>query len=466
MENRKIHLISLTITALVLTSGCASVSPHDAYKEVEASLEERGIESVYWYTGEEEDEEIEEKIDQLLEEELTVNSAVQITLLNNRRLQAVYSQLGVAQADLVQAGLLSNPIFRGSLLLPVGSGSQELQLGISQSFLEIFYIPLRKRVAKSMLEETKLVVTASVLDFEYRARTAFYQAQATAQRLEMFEQITLATELGYEMAQRLQEAGNINELELHEHRDLYEQARINLRLVERDYLRAREGLNRVMGIFGEEIEWTMHRRLPMIPEEEVDLDMIESRVIEKSLDLALARQRIITAGNLLGFQETTALFPVMRAGVGTENEAGNWRVGPTLALPIPFFDQGQARIARSFSELRIQQDNYIALAIEIRSKTREARENIGAAMQLSEHYQNIILPLRERITGEAQLQYNAMQIGVFELLRARERQIEAGEGYVKFLLDYWTSRAMIDLLLKGRTPPHPFFLESHYADER
>jgi len=466
MENRIIHLLSLAFTVLILATGCASVSPHNAYKEVEASLEERGIESVYWYTGEEEDKKVEEKIGQFLKEELTVNSAVQITLLNNRRLQARYAQLGIAQADLVQAGLLSNPIFRGSLLLPIGNGSQELQIGISQSFLEIFYIPLRKRVAESMLEETKLIVTASVLDFEYRARTAFYKAQASAQRLEMFEQITLATELGYEMAQRLHQAGNINELELHEHRDLYEQARMNLRSVERDYIRDREGLNRVMGIFGEDIEYTMHHRLPKIPEEKVDLEMIESRVIEQSLDLALGRQRIITAGRLLGFKETTALFPILMAGAGAENEAGNWRVGPTLSLPIPFFDQGQARIARSHSELQMQQENYMGLAIEIRSKAREARENIEAAKELSEHYENVILPLRERITGEAQLQYNAMQIGIFELLRARERQIEAGEGYVQTLLDYWTSRAMIELLLRGRTPPHPFFLESHYADER
>ena len=452
MDNSKRNLTGTITALLIFATGCVSTSPHAAFEEVEANLEERGVEAVHWYTGVEEDEKAEERIRQLLDDDLTAESAVRITLLNNRRLQSVYSTLGVAQADLVQAGLLSNPVLSGSLLLPVDGGSRELELGVTQSFLEVFYIPLRRRVAASALEETKLVVTASVMDFEFHARTALYKAQAFSQRLEMFEQIALATELGYDMAQRLHEAGNITGLELHEHRDLFEQARVDLRLAERDFLRARERLNRIMGIFGKDIEWTIADRLPHVPDDEPDLEGLESRVIEKSMDLAIARQRIITAGELLGFEEASALVPELAAGAKAEYEAGDWRAGPTLALPIPFFDRGQARIARNRSELRMQQDDYKALAIEIRSKARQAREDIESARQISEHYQEVILPIRERITGEAQLQYNAMQIGLFELLRARERQIEAGEKYLESLLSYWKSRAAIDLLLRGRTP--------------
>ena len=444
--------VSLLVSLFVIIAGCASTSPQAAFEEVEAGLEERGIEKVHWYTGSEEDEESKVKIGQLLDDELTVDTAVQITLMNNRRLQAVYSQLGVAQADLVQAGLLSNPVFSGSILFPMSSGNREFELGITQGFLEIFYIPLRKRVAGSLLDETKLVVTASVLDYEYRTRTAFYKTQASSQRLEMFEQITLATELGYDLAQRLHEAGNITELELHEHRDMYEQARVELRLAEGDYFRSREELNRIMGVFGENAGWSIKGRLPQIPDDEIDLANIEAQVIETSLDLEIARQRIMTAGKMLGIRENTALVPFLSAGAEAEYEAGDWRVGPTLSLPIPFFDQGRARIARSHSELRIQQENYNALAVEIRSIARVARENIEAARQISKHYENVILPIRERITGEAQLQYNAMQIGLFELLRARERQIEAGERYIHSLQNYWISTVAIEQLLKGRTP--------------
>ena len=441
------------LAVFLFVAGCATTSPQAAFEAVEAGLEERGVESAHWHTGVEADQEVAETLRRLLDEDLTVESAVQITLLNNRRLQAVYSELGVAQADLVDAGLLSNPLFSGGILFPVNSRNREINLGITQSFLDIFYIPLRRRVAESLLDETKLIVTASVLDFEYRARKAFYHAQASSQRVEMFEQITLATELGYELAQRLHEAGNITQLELNEHRDLYEQARVELRLVERDHQRSRENLNRIMGVSGEDIEWNLDARLPPPPDDELDLHDIETQVMEASLDLEIARQRIVTAGTLLGVRETTALVPSLTVGAEAEHEAGSWIVGPTLALPIPFFDRGQARIARSRAELRMQQDSYEALGVEIHSLTREAREDLEAARQIATHYQDTILPLRERITEEAQLQYNAMQIGLFGLLRARERQIEAGERYIEALLTYWTARTVIDQLLKGRTPP-------------
>jgi cobalt-zinc-cadmium efflux system outer membrane protein len=61
-----------------------------------------------------------------------------------------------------------------------------------------------------------------------------------------------------------------------------------------------------------------------------------------------------------------------------------------------------------------------------------------------------LLPLHERIVNESQLQYNAMQLGPIELLRARERQIETAVGYIEALRDYWVARGDAGQLLAGR----------------
>ena len=93
--------------------------------------------------------------------------------------KAVYSDLGVAQADLVQAGLLSNPIFDGAIKWPIpGGGKPDLELAAVMNFLDIFYLPLRKRVAAARFEEAKTRVGGMVLDFAVRVRTAFYGHQA------------------------------------------------------------------------------------------------------------------------------------------------------------------------------------------------------------------------------------------------------------------------------------------------
>jgi cobalt-zinc-cadmium efflux system outer membrane protein len=366
-------------------------------------------------------------------------------------LQSVYQTLGIAQADLVQAGLLSNPVFGGAERLPVDGGLSTLGLSVAQSFLEIFYIPLRKRAAKSQLEEAKLAVAGLVLDFEYETRIIFYEVQANAQLVEMLQQVGQAMESGYDFARRLHAAGNITDLELNQQRDLYEQARLDLRQAEADLIHFRERLNQLMGLYGEQIHWKTSGRLEEVPGEEIGVERLEARVVEQSLDLKLAAQRIITAGHRLGFTETTALVPWLDLGVDAE-KTEDWEVGPALSFPIPLFDQGRPRIARNRAELRQDQERYTAFAVEIRSITRQYRNHLEAAKDMARHYRQVILPLRERIINETQLQYNAMQVGLPELLRAREQQIEAGKAYVHTLYEYWSAKTAIALLLRGRVP--------------
>ena len=68
------------------------------------------------------------------------------------------------------------------------------------------------------------------------------------------------------------------------------------------------------------------------------------------------------------------------------------------------------------------------------------------------YYRDILLPLHERIVNEAQLQYNAMQLGPFQLLRAREQQVETAVAYIDALRDYWLARGDVGQILSGRLP--------------
>ena len=63
-----------------------------------------------------------------------------------------------------------------------------------------------------------------------------------------------------------------------------------------------------------------------------------------------------------------------------------------------------------------------------------------------------MLPLRNEIVEQTQLQYNAMQLGPFQLLIAKQQQIDAGAAYIRALRDYWLARTELDQLLNGRMP--------------
>jgi cobalt-zinc-cadmium efflux system outer membrane protein len=417
------------------------------------TVEERNKNQIFWNNGTELDNEAAKQLGLLVNRKLSADDAVQIALLNNRDLQAVYSDLGVAQADLVQAGLLSNPIFDAAVLFPIsGGGRPDLELGAAMNFLNIFYIPLRKRIAAARFEEAKASVAGSVLDFAARVRSAFYSYQADEQMLELRQTIVQALAASFELARRIYEAGNMSDLDFFRERAQLEAGKLALRTAEISVRQSREDLNILMGFWGAQTQWQSAGRLPDIPEQLPETKDIERLSLERSLQLAQARQGIIGAGEQLALTRWTTLLPEFSVGSQGERREGAWEVGPKLDFSIPFFDQGQARVGRTAAELRRIQQEYYSLAVRIRAQARAVRDRFEGATDRAMYYRDILLPLHERIVNEAQLQYNAMQLGPFLLLRAREQQIQTAVAYIEALRDYWLARGDLGQLMSGRLP--------------
>ena len=431
--------------------GCANVPGDAGFGDVERAVAERIGSRVHWNRGSAADEAVAETVRSMLSRELGVDEAVQIALLNNRSLQATYEGLGVAQAEVVQAGLLRNPIFDAEVKFVEGGGGHSLELAVVQDFLDVFLIPLRKRVAEDAFEAAKLRVTGAVLDLAGQVRTAYYTCAAAEQTLELRRSVVAATEAAYDLAKRLRVAGNTTALDLANERALYEQAKLDLARAETAVLDAREGLNVLLGVWGEDVNWKAAGRLPDPPAEEVATDTMEGRAVEASIELALARTEVEAAARRLGLRRTFALLPQAEAGAAAEREPdGELAVGPAFSLPIPLFDLGQAATLAARSEFERARHRYAAAAIEVRSAARAARNRLVADRARVNYFRQVILPLRHEITEGTQLQYNAMQVGPFQLLQARQAEIDAGAAYVEALRDYWITRSRMQQITSGR----------------
>jgi hypothetical protein len=66
---------------------------------------------------------------------LTQNDAVRIALINNRALQKTYESIGISHSELIQAGLINNPLLGYSL--GRGGGLSVATLGIEIPFLDL-----------------------------------------------------------------------------------------------------------------------------------------------------------------------------------------------------------------------------------------------------------------------------------------------------------------------------------------
>ena len=457
MKRRTSFLMLPMLLPALSLGGCAAVAIDRSagFSQVSGIVEDRSGRVIKRRVGPPTDPSVVEAVRSRLRDGLTADEAVEITLLQNRNLQALYTDLDVAQSDLVQASLLHNPVVDAVAGFPVGGGMVDLSFGVAMDVIDVLYLPLRKRVAAAALEQAKLRVAAEVLEFAWRTQTAYYEHQANEQTLEMRAQVARSTAASFELAKRMREAGNITELALASEQALADQAKLDLRAAEIAVRESRERLNALLGLWGEDAAtWeTAPPRLPDPPDEPLDVERLESRAIERSLDLAAAERLVVTAGNALGLNRASALFPEIVAGGAAERDGPEWEPGPTLALPIPLFDRGQARIARAEADLERARELHHALAVEIRAAVRAARDRLAGHRDRASYYRDAMLPVRERVVRETELQYSAMQVGPLDLLRAKEQQIETAARYVETLRDYWTSRTDLGLILAGRLPP-------------
>ncbi len=446
----RIAVVLATIS--LLGSGCAPVSTDEGFVEVRDAVAERIGMRVEWDQGTAADAAVDSSVRELLRHALTADVAVQIGLLNNRELRATWEDLGIAQASLVQAGLLANPVFAGNAKFFL-NGPTEVEFGIARSFLDVFDIPLRKHVAAAQFDAVKRWVTGRTLGFASLVRTALYDVQADEQMLEMRRGVLEAMNASLALAERLRATGNIRAIDLANEQNACNQARLDLAAAEASTSEDRERLTSLMGLWGNDIEWRVAARLPELPADEIDVHDVEKRAVAMSLELARSRCRIAATAQELGLTEWRALFPDLEAGVAVKKETdGSWGLGPAVAVPLPLFDQGQARIASGQAMLRRDFERHLALALDIRSAARAARSKLLAARSRAVFFRDAVLPLREQIVQQTQLEYNGMLTGAFQLLAAKAQEIDGGRQSIEALRDYWRAREHLALILNGWRP--------------
>lgn len=434
----------------LLAPGCAA--PPASFDRVQSTVAERTGQRVHWSRGEPDDAQVERNVQALLRRKLTAESAVQIALLNNRDLQARFEEIGIAQADLIEAGLLSNPNFAASFRFPDRPPSgTNIEYSIAQNFLQILMIPLRKRIAAAQLAATETRVADEVLKLAAEVKSAFYTAQARQQLLDRLRLISETNETAAEFSQRLHDAGNINDLELANQQGNYEQARLEVAQTELQVRRDRERLNRLLGLWGAQTAWAMADHLPELPPNEVPLQNLEARAVAQRLDLRARRMELDLIGQALALRTKTRYVPVeIKLGLSTERETEGQRVtGPTLDLELPIFNQGQGEIARLSAEYRQAQRKLEALALEIRSEVREARAQLIAARDLTAFIGKRLLPTQQQALNLTLQQYNFMLKGAYDLLLAKQNEVAAERSYIEAWRDYWVARAELERAVGG-----------------
>ena len=430
---------------LGLLAGCAM--PQDqGFAPVARDVKARSGHDVAWLRGGEARQMADDLTGSLLAETLTAETATRIALVNNRDLQATFAQVGIATADAVQAATPRNPVLDAALKLPTEGGGVNLDFGVAFEFIDLLFLPARRRAAEAEAEATRLRVTGEVLALAARARNSFVAVQAATRDAALAGETLIVAQAEADAAEILREAGNIRAGRLAMAAERLARARLGASEAQGRRIAARERLNVVMGVRDD--TWRLDDAIPDPPADD-GLDALERRALEASLDVAAARQDLVALGERNGLARR--IVTETEAGAVAERNEGTWEVGPSISVPLPLFDLGGARSARARAQVQQAEDRHAAAQVRVLSAARAARAELERARADVGSSRDQALPAGREALRQAALDYNAMQIGLFDLLDARAAAIDTERRHVAALAAYWTARANAELLAQGGT---------------
>jgi len=436
-----------------LLAGCAGVAPDGGFAAVADSARARSGAEAKLVRSEADERAVADTVRSLLAQALGQDAAVRIALLNHPGLQASYWEVGIAQADLAQAARLQNPGF--GFKRTAGGGAVEIERTLTLSLVQALTLPLSQRLEHARFEAAQLRVGLAIERHALETRRAWVEAVAARQGLDYARRVNAAAEASAALSIRMRRSGNASALDSAREQLFYAEAAAGVMRAEQQVVASRERLARLLGLWGEQANYTLPERLPDLPAAPLDASETERLAVERRLDVQAARQEAAALAASLGLTRSTRFVNVLDLGLERKSETGEPRArGYEVSLELPLFDWGDARVARAEGVYMQSLRRFAETAINARSEARERYLAYRNSWDLARHYRDEVLPLRKKISSEVLLRYNGMLASPFELLVDAREQAGAVNAAIDALKDFWLQEAELQLALGGPVAPH------------
>ncbi len=450
---RPIKLLA-SVIAVTTLAGCATFSNDGGFSSVEQTTRERLNKDVKWARSDAEKSALKVRVGELLAKPLTIDDAIQVALYNNRGLQAAFFDLGISEAELVQAGRLPNPHFSMLRASKPENGIREYKIEQALTFniFALITMPLAVEVEKRNFAQTQRLATIEVARLAAETRQAYFTAVAADESVRYMRKVKQAAEAGAELARRMALVGNFSKLRQAREQAFYADAALNLARAEQSAVSARERLARVLGV-AERSQMQLPDRLPDLPKEANELGSLEQQALDQRLDLQAIRLETEALAKNLGLTQATRFINVLEVGPARVLEGernSGYKKGYEISFELPIFDWGGAKVAKAESVYMQAVERAAEVATNARSEVREAYHAYRTNYDIARHYRDEIVPLNKRISDESMLRYNGMLIGVFELLADARSQIGSVNSYIETLRDFWIAQGDLEMSLIGK----------------
>lgn len=462
--------VSIIVAGLLL-SGCAQFSPDGGMTLVANQTGSiLGHEAVKIRT-EEQSAAVQARVASLLRSPLTEEMAVQLALLNNRALQAAYNDLGVSEAEMVEASLPPAP----TLSLARLTGAElEIERQIVQNVFALLTLPRRREIAEDKFKTAQARAVGATLATAAEARRSYIRAVAAGHIVKYLEEARVSAESVSDLAKKLGETGAMPKLDQAREHAFYAEVSGELAVARLEQRREREALNRVLGLWGSNLAYRLPEKLKPLPAKPKAIDNVETMAVTSRVDLEIARMELAVLSKQYGLTRATRFIDVLEvSGLSRKERKPVTDVdyslvpGPTLVktetpgvektarngfdvtFQIPIYDFGEARTRMAEETYLAAVNRLIDKAVNVRADAREAYQSYRGAYDIAHYYDKEILPLREIISEQTLLNYNGMLSDLFGLLTDARARIAANINAIEAKRDFWLASGDLGSAIHG-----------------
>ena len=281
-----------------------------------------------------------------LSDGLSSDEAAVLAVLNNPELQLARNKLNIAQAQLIQAGLLPNPRLSYNIADTTGGleAGKVMAYGFNLEWEVTALLTRYLKIAAASAEQKAINLQIAWQEWQVAqaAKLACYQVRIYQQQQPLFAD---NVQLINQQQARLQQAENlglINPLERILLATLQNNAQIKLQKINQETQLQQQRLQRILGLKAENIV-----RLQVInPVFNVSEAAVNSQsFMEQRLDLLALKQSYEAQEQQLN-REVLQQFPKISLGLTqTKNNSNYYTMGAGISISLPLFDRNQGAIA-------------------------------------------------------------------------------------------------------------------------
>ncbi len=435
------------LLAIISAAGCAAplTTNAESFANIARTVHERSGQRVLWQRDDDAAE-AQERIAALVRNSLTEEDAVQLALLNSHALQAQYETLALVHGEHVTQTTLQNPFVTLLGRFSVNQGPHFGEFNFLQNLLELFLLPWRRDQANIDMERARLEVAQTVLGVIRDVRVAFYRLQAAEQIVQLRRKMIAEVQKASELEDIRSKSRQVDDINLLLGRATYQQLKLELAHNELQVVLLRETLVELVGLEQITHAWEV-AAMQTLPGVEVPMGNLEQVALQQRLDLVASQAHTELLSEALNLMKSSAFVGAIVVGGAIAGNGGRvQQAGPTLVLELPVFNRRQGQIESLQAALRQAQHQTKQLRVSALSQVRRARQTVLTSRAVVEPFGDALVPLRRRITeiSSRKMLGNNTEVGAWDVVLARQAELQTQCAWVEALRDYWQARAELE----------------------